>query len=103
MSSPDAATAARAEIHVAGRVQGVGYRDFARRSAERAGVTGYAMNRADGSVCVVIEGARTVLEAVISELARGPRLARVERVDVAWTEARGEFTEFSIRRGGRDA
>jgi len=54
-------------------------------------------------VCVVVEGARTVLEAMISELARGPRLARVERVDVGWTEARGEFTEFSIRRGGRDA
>src|SRR5262249_62389679 len=41
---------------VQGRVQGVGYRYFARRQAEALGVTGYARNRADGTVEVVGEG-----------------------------------------------
>jgi acylphosphatase len=104
MSDAEASTAARAEIRVTGRVQGVGYRDFVRRCAERAGVTGYTMNLGDGSVRVVVEGMRGLLEALIGELGHGPRLARVERVDVAWTAARGEFAEFSIRHGGgRDA
>ena len=103
MPDGDASAVARAEMRVTGRVQGVGYRDFARRCAERAGVTGYAMNLGDGSVRVVAEGMRGVLEALIGELERGPRPARVERIDVAWTAARGEFAEFSIRHGGREA
>ena len=102
MSGIDASSGARAEIRVTGRVQGVGYRDYARRTAVRAGVTGYTMNLGDGSVRVVAEGARALLEALIVELERGPRLARVERMEVDWTAARGEFTEFSIRHGGRD-
>ena len=102
MSGTDASSVARAEIRVTGRVQGVGYRDYARRCAARAGVTGYTMNLDDGSVRVVAEGARALLEALIVELERGPRLARVERMAVDWTAARGEFTEFSIRHGDRD-
>ncbi len=41
---------------VRGRVQGVGYRYFARKSAESLGLTGFARNLADGSVEVVAEG-----------------------------------------------
>ena len=41
---------------VSGRVQGVGYRYFVLRQAERLGVTGFARNRPDGSVEVVAEG-----------------------------------------------
>jgi acylphosphatase len=100
MSGPDGASVARAEIRVTGRVQGVGYRDYARRCAARAGVTGYAMNLGDGSVRVVAEGVRALLEVLIVELERGPRLARVERMDVQWAAAQGEFAEFSIRHGG---
>jgi acylphosphatase len=61
------------------------------------------MNERDGSVRVVVEGVRSVVEGYVEELRRGPRLARVTRVDVGWTPARGEFTGFGIRYSGRDA
>lgn len=102
MPAPDGSSLVRAEMHVTGRVQGVGYRDFARRCAERAGVVGYAMNLGDGSVQVVAEGARVALEALVRELERGPRLARVERVEVVWREACEQFTGFGIRYGDGD-
>ena len=43
MSTPTTA----ADIIVEGRVQGVGYRDFARRRAAHLGAVGYVMNRLD--------------------------------------------------------
>lgn len=94
---------ARAEILVEGRVQGVGYRDFARRSAERVGVVGYAMNLDDGNVRVVAEGARGAIDALVPLLQQGPRLGKVTRVSVTWVAPRGEFTGFGIRYSGSGA
>ena len=92
-----------AEILAEGRVQGVGYRDFCVRCAEMLGVVGYAMNLSDGRVRVVAEGKKEAIEALVREMERGPRLARVERVSVAWRAPRGEFTGFGVRYAGRDA
>jgi acylphosphatase len=92
-----------AEIVVDGHVQGVGFRDFAQRCAERLGLVGYAMNLEDGRVRVVVEGARAPIEAFLVELERGPRLSRVRGTSVTWRAARGEFTGFGIRYFGHDA
>ena len=46
---------------VSGRVQGVGYRWFAQREAERLSLVGYAANLPDGRGEVVAEGPRHVM------------------------------------------
>ena len=94
---------AAAEIRVEGRVQGVGFREFARRAAQRAGLVGYAMNLEDGHVRVVVEGERAAIDAFVAALEKGPRLANVTRVGATWRAASGEFTSFDIRFSGRDA
>ena len=66
---------------VSGSVQGVGFRYFAERVALRLGVTGYVKNLPDGSVEVYAVGKGAQLDALRSELGRGPRMARVDRVD----------------------
>ena len=96
-------TVERVDVIVEGRVQGVGYRDFCVRSADRLGVVGYAANLEDGSVRVVGEGPRVALEALVRELQQGPRLARVTSTRVTWQASSGEFTRFGIRYGGRGA
>ena len=68
-------------LTVRGRVQGVFFRDSVRREAERAGVSGWARNREDGTVEVHLEGERGAVEKVESYAAAGPPRARVERVD----------------------
>ena len=55
---------------VSGRVQGVGYRYFVLREAERLGLAGFARNLPDGRVEVVAEGAEEVLGAARGAAAR---------------------------------
>jgi len=67
---------------VRGVVQGVGFRVSTRAQALRRGVTGWARNRADGTVEVHLEGAPEDVEAVLGWLRTGPRHARVSAVEV---------------------
>lgn len=84
---------------VSGRVQLVMYRDFARRKADRFGITGWVRNRPDNTVEVVAEGEEEDLKEYIAYLEEGPVLAEVASVEVKWwPEATGEFREFLILR-----
>ncbi|HWM48941.1 MAG TPA: acylphosphatase [Xanthobacteraceae bacterium] len=70
-----------------GRVQGVGFRDFVERQAMRLGVEGWVRNRSDGSVEAVLAGDAAALDDAIAACRAGPRLARVDAVDVAEADA----------------
>src|SRR5665213_1281399 len=80
---PDEKQAKR--IHIAGRVQGVGYRYFAQGVAEQIGLAGYVRNLPDGGVEVYAVGTLAQLRALLGELRRGPRQAVVQ--DVSETDA----------------
>jgi acylphosphatase len=69
-------------VIVVGRVQGVGYREFARRAAGRCGVAGFVRNRADGTVEARLVGPASALAAMLAELQRGPPYGRVDRVEL---------------------
>jgi acylphosphatase len=81
---------------VTGRVQGVGYRYFVLREAERLGLAGFTRNLPDGRVEVIAEGDDEVLGELESRLRRGPSFAAVDGVDKAPAPARGE-PGFHIR------
>ncbi len=66
---------------VSGRVQGVGYRYFVMRQADALGVSGYARNRADGSVEVVAEADDAVLADFEARLREGPSFAEVANLE----------------------
>ena len=87
----------RLEATVSGRVQMVMYRDFAQRKARGLRLVGEVQNLRDGTVRVVAEGPREKLETYVEKLKKGPLLARVEGVQVAYTEVSGGYTDFSIR------
>lgn len=70
------------QLIIHGHVQGVFFRDSVRREAQRRGVHGWAANRSDGSVEVVLEGPAPQLQEVIAFCRRGPRGARVDDVQV---------------------
>ena len=88
---------AAAEIVVEGRVQGVGFRDFAQRQAERLGLAGFVMNLKDGRVRARAEGPREVIEEFARALEKGPPLCRVSAVSVRWVPATGRFAGFDVR------
>ena len=81
-----------------GRVQGVGFRAFARDEARRLGLTGFTRNQSDGrSVEVVAEGPQTGLDELLRAIRQGPPMAYVERVDASWGEATGGYEGFTVR------
>jgi acylphosphatase len=65
---------------VSGMVQGVGYRYFAMRAAQRLGVGGYAKNLPDGRVEAYAVGSASKLDEFRSQLERGPQGASVAGV-----------------------
>jgi acylphosphatase len=88
---------AAAEIVVEGRVQGVGYRDYAQRLAGRLGLAGFVMNLDDGRVRARAEGPRAVIQEFVRALEKGPPLSQVSAVNVRWVAPTGRFAGFDVR------
>jgi len=65
---------------VSGTVQGVGFRFFVQREAEKLHVGGYARNLFDGRVEVLAAGSAAQLDELKSALERGPRFSSVSEV-----------------------
>lgn len=87
----------RVYLLVSGRVQGVGFREFTRRTAQRLGVGGWVRNLAGGQVEVVADGKRPALEALVSAVRRGPAGAFVRDVREEWQHIPDGEKEFLIR------
>jgi acylphosphatase len=67
---------------VAGRVQGVWFRESCRDQAQATGVAGSVRNLADGRVEVMLEGSPAAVDEVVAWCRQGPRRARVDRIEV---------------------
>ena len=85
----------RARVY--GRVQMVMFRDFTQRKARSLGLVGYVHNMSDGSVEVVAQGDRAVLEQLVERLHAGSILSKVENVEVLWGAPTQVFRNFSIK------
>jgi acylphosphatase len=86
----------RRRVTVHGDVQGVFFRETARRKATDAGVSGWIANRSDGTVQAVFEGPPHAVEQLIEFSREGPTAARVERADVSEEEPEG-LSGFAVR------
>jgi acylphosphatase len=87
----------RAEIVVNGLVQGVGFRYFVMREAQKLGLNGYVKNLYTGEVLTVVEGEKAIVEEMIKKLRVGPMHASVKSCKVDWQEPKNEFTEFEVK------
>src|SRR6185503_17675172 len=84
-------------VSIRGRVQGVGFRWYARVQARRLGVSGWVANRPDGSVEVAASGEQSRLDEFRRALKRGPDGADVEAIDELDTVGDLDFP-FPVRR-----
>ena len=82
-------TQIRRRLVIRGQVQGVFFRDSVRERAQAAGVSGWACNREDGTVDVVLEGRSDPVSSVIDFCRRGPSRADVRQVEVHEEEPEG--------------
>ncbi|MFJ8946727.1 acylphosphatase [Streptomyces sp. NPDC102395] len=83
---------------VRGHVQGVGFRWFTRAKAlEIGGLSGFALNLADGRVQVVGEGGREACQRLLEWLLSDDTPGRVDGVTEIWDTPRGGYDGFAIR------
>ena len=80
---------------IRGRVQGVGYRWWAVREAERLGVDGWVRNRRDGAVELVAVGPEDAVAALADACRQGPAAAAVSGVEL--TDVEDHSTGFEAR------
>jgi acylphosphatase len=71
----------RRHLWIAGRVQGVWFREGARAEAQALGVTGFVRNLPDGRVEAALEGPPAAVAAVEAWCRAGPPRARVTTVE----------------------
>ena len=84
-----------ASVH--GYVQGVGFRWWTRSRALELGLTGYASNRPDGRVQVVVQGPRDVCQRLLDLLQSGRTPGSVDNVVAGWSEPTVPMCGFSER------
>ena len=81
---------------IIGRVQGVFFRDSTQRKATGLGLTGSAINLADGTVRVIAQGNESEINALLNWLQVGPEMSVVERVDEVDIGDDLEFNDFTV-------
>ncbi len=86
----------RAHVIIHGRVQGVFFRLETQKAARQFGATGWVRNLPDGNVEAVMEGPREAVEALLNWCGEGPRMARVDNVDITREAFSGQFDSFEV-------
>ncbi len=87
----------RAEIIAYGLVQGVGFRYYVLRNAEKLGLKGFVKNLYSGEVLTVVEGSRAIIEDLFNKIKVGPSHASVNNCTIEWQDSKNEFTRFEIK------
>ena len=84
-------------IKVAGKVQGVYYRQSTREKAQQLGVTGTVQNLRNGDVLIVATGTTDQLDQLVSWCKQGPPRAVVTDIQVEQKDTH-PFNGFTIQR-----
>ena len=79
-------------------VQGVFFRAWTKETADSLGLDGWVRNLPDGSVEAVFSGPSSSVDTMLTLSKRGPRSAKVEKVEVeSYKDDVGKG--FEVRRG----
>ena len=82
---------------IAGRVQGVGFRESLVALARREHLAGWVRNVRDGTVEALLQGDDAAVERVIAWCRHGPPAAQVTGVDTETMECEARLSAFSHR------
>ncbi|MGW4857873.1 acylphosphatase [Kocuria palustris] len=85
----------RAIAIVHGTVQGVGFRYWTWKHAEKLGLVGCARNLGDGTVEVIAEGTRWAVRDLLKEIQGPDAPGAVMRVDAHFEDPQGDLSGFT--------
>lgn len=87
----------RIYIKIYGQVVGVGFRYATCKKADELNILGYVKNCNDASLEIGAEGEEEKLNDLLGWTRKGPKYARVDKVDYKWLDNQNEFKGFGIR------
>jgi len=89
----------RAEIHVTGIVQGVGFRPFVYNVAKSLSLTGFVLNLGDAGVKIVVEGEKSSIGDLVDIIRNSPpSISRIDSLNIDWRSTTDSFQSFEIRK-----
>ncbi len=83
-------------MKITGKVQGVGFRYFVLREAQKLGINGWVSNKSNGDVEALAQGEKADLEQFIAKVKEGPSFSRVEDVSLNWLNEGEQYFGFEI-------
>jgi acylphosphatase len=84
------------QVFIRGRVQNVGFRYFAFKTARMLNLSGFVKNESDGSVYIEVEGDEANIQTFIKALEKGPSWARVDHI-AASDIPRQQHSDFVVK------
>ena len=85
------------KVTIYGKVQGVFFREAAKRKARELGLVGFVKNQEDGTVYLEAEGEKKILEKLLAWCYQGSETAEVEKVDYSYSSDLSGFYDFAIK------
>ena len=86
------------ELIVKGRVQGVNFRQEVKRFALDKNLKGFVENLEDGSVRIVLQGRKELINEFVFWIKKGPGISFVEDVNLIWRDISEEHDSFFIKK-----
>ena len=83
-------------VKILGLVQGVNFRYYAKIKADELDIKGFVKNEPDGSVYIEAEGENDSLDRFVEWCKKGPRSAKVDRIEVKEENYRG-VNDFQVQ------
>jgi acylphosphatase len=87
----------KVHVFVSGQVQGVFFRDSAKKKALELDIFGWVSNLPDGRVEAIFEGEEKKVREMIDWFRQGPAFAKVENISIIADNYSGEFNSFEIK------
>ncbi|NTU69663.1 acylphosphatase [bacterium] len=83
-------------LNISGRVQGVYFRVYAEKEANKLGLNGYVKNEGDGSVSIVAQGNKDKLDLFFEWAKHGPNMAYVKKIKMTLKDTKKDYKNFTI-------
>lgn len=86
----------QAHVLISGHVQGVFFRCFIQKEAQKRGLVGWVRNLPTGQIETVFQGEKRTVEEIIEKCRQGPPLSRVESLKVSWQKPKQILSTFKV-------
>lgn len=86
----------RAHLLISGKVQGVSFRYYTKKTASNLNLKGYVKNLPDNKVEIVVEGSDSDVNEFVEWCKKGPSSSHVSDIKINYEPYSGEFMEFEI-------